>query len=277
MSAPLTPDDAAAVLRRAAELDAASLGPHDALDEQVVRDAAREVGLSEAAVDRAVAEWRAGVLEPLPDLSPDVRAGLLATVAVESRVLLPPDVAAERMQAWLRGQWFERRRVRGNESEWAPRPGLLAGARRAVDVQKRLRLSGVGKVRLCVAPAAQGSRVRLVADLGDARSGMLAGLVAAPALIAGGVVGMGLGLDGNAGVEVLLALPSAVGAGGLGWLGARRVLASRRATLSEDLEQVLDELAAAPLKRSLPERAAAWAAQRPALRLGPPSRGPDLS
>lgn len=266
MSAPLTPDDAAAVLRRAAELDTASLSAHDALDEQVVRDAAREVGLSEAAVDRAVAEWRSGVLEPLPALSPDVRVGLLATVAAESRVLLPPDVTAERMQAWLRGQWFERRRVRGNESEWAPRPGLLAGARRAVDVQKRLRLSGVGRVRLCVAPAAQGSRVRLVADLGEARSGMLAGLVAAPAVIAGGVVGTVLSLDG---LDVLLALPSAAGAGGLGWLGARRVLAGRRATLTEDLERVLDELATAPLKRSLPERAAAWAAERPALRFPP--------
>lgn len=269
MSAPLTPDDAAAVLRRAAELDTTPLSAHDALDEQVVRDAAREVGLSEAAVDRAVAEWRSGVLEPLPELSPDVRAGLLATVAAESRVLLPPDVAAERMQAWLRGQWFERRRVRGNESEWAPRPGLLAGARRAVDVQKRLRLSGVGRVRLCVAPAAQGSRVRLVADLGDARSGMLAGLVAAPAVLAGGVIGTALGMDGGAGLEVLLALPGAAGAGGLGWLGARRVLASRRAALAEDLERVLDELATVPLKRSLPERAAAWAAERPALRFPP--------
>lgn len=268
MSAPLTPEDAAVVLRRAAELDTPSLSEHDALDEQVVRDAAREVGLSQDAVDRAVQEWRAGVLEPLPALSPDVRAGLLATVAAEGRVPLPPDVAAERMQAWLRSQWFERRRVRGNESEWAPRPGLLAGARRAADVQKRLRLSGVGRVRLCVAPAAQGSRVRVVADLGDTRSGLLAGLVLAPAVVAGGGLGALLGLDGTAGVEVLLALPAAAGAGGLGWLGARGVLARRRAELSEDLDRVVDELATVPVRPRLPERAAAWAAQRlPPLRL----------
>ena len=262
MSAPLSPEDAAAVLRRAAELDTPSLAEQDALDEQVVRDAAREVGLSEAAVDRAVQEWRAGVLEPLPALSPDGRAGLLATVAVESRALVPPAVAAERMQAWLRGQWFECRRVRGNESEWAPRAGLLAGARRAVDVPKSLRLSGVGRVRLCVAPAAHGSRVRVVADLGDARSGLLAGMVVAPAVLVGGGLGAVLGLDGSAGPEVLLALPAFAGAGGLGWAGARRVLGRRRAELAEDLERVLDELASVVPRRRLPERAAAWAAER---------------
>ncbi len=260
MDAPLSPDAAAAVLRRAAELDTPSLTQHDALDEQVVRDAAREVGLSDAAVDRAVQEWRAGVLEPLPELTPDVRVGLLATVAVETRVLVPPPVAAERVQAWLHGQWFERRRVRGNESEWAPRVGLLAGARRAVDVQKRLRLNGVGRVRLCVAPAASGSRVRVVADLGDARSGLLAGMVVAPVAIGGGLGALLLSL--GVGPEALLALPATAGAGGLGWAGARRVLASRRAQLSEDLERVLDELATVPPRRPLPERAAAWAAER---------------
>lgn len=268
MSAPLTPEDAAAVLRRAAELDTPSLTEHDALDEQVVRGAAREVGLSEAAVDRAVQEWRAGVLEPLPALSPDVRAGLLATVAVESRTLLPPAAATERMQAWLHGQWFERRRVRGNESEWAPRAGLLAGARRAVDVQKSLRLSGVGRVRLCVAPAAQGSRVRVVADLGDLRRGLLAGMVLAPTVVVGGTVGAVMGFDGGVASDVLLALPAALGAGGVGWGGAHRVLGRRRTELEEDLERVLDELATVVPKRRLPERAAAWAAEKlPPLRL----------
>ena len=268
MSAPLTPEDAATVLRRAAELDTPSLTEHDALDEQVVREAAREVGLSEAAVDRAVQEWRAGVLEPLPELSPDVRVGLLATVAVESRTLLSPDAAADRMQAWLRGQWFERRRVRGNESMWAPRAGLLAGARRAVDVQGSLRLSGVGRVRLCVAPAARGSRVRVVADLGDLRQGLLAGMVLAPTVVVGGTLGAALGFDGGIASDVLLALPAALAAGGLGWGGASRVLRRRRAELAEDLERVLDELATVVPRRRLPERAAAWAAEKlPPLKL----------
>ena len=168
----LTPEDAAAVLRRAAELDTPALEQHDVWDEQVVRDAAREVGLSEAAVEQAVAEWRAGVLAPLPPLPSDRRLGLPGSVAVEGRLALPPEVAAQRLEAWLCGQWFERRRTRGNETEWAPRSGPLAAARRAADLDRRLRLRGVGRVRSCVAPADSGSRVRLVAHVEGVRSGL---------------------------------------------------------------------------------------------------------
>ena len=262
MPHPLSPEDAALVLRRAAELDTRTLEEHDALDEQVVRDAAREVGLSDAAVEKAVQEWRSGVLAPLPELSPDRRAGLLATVAVDTRVPLPPVVARERLDAWLQTQWFERRRTRGPETEWAPRSGLVANARRAVDVQHRLRLAGVGRVRACVAPAANGSRVRLVADLGDARTGLLATFVASPAVLAAAGVGVALGLDGHAGLEMLLALPAGAGMGGLGWLGAAQVLGHRRTRVGEELERVLDELTFATPRRGLQERAAAWAAAR---------------
>ena len=260
VSAPLSPEDAAAVLRRAAELDTPALPAGDALDERVVREAAREVGLSETAVEQAVQEWRAGVLDPLPELSPDRVAGLLATVSAEGRVALPVERTAEQVDAWLRAQWYERRRTRGPESEWVPRRGVLAGARRAVDVSGRLRLSGVSRVRACVAPAPSGTRVRLVADLGDLRRGLLGGLVAAPAVVVGGAtiaVGAGDLLP-----EALLALPAALGAGSLGWVGARGVLASRRARVAEELELALDELATAPLRKRLADRALDWAAER---------------
>lgn len=258
----LTPDDAAAVLRRAAELDTPSLEEFDVLDEQVVREAAREVGLSESAVEQAVTEWRSGVLAPLPALPPDRRAGLPGTLAVQGQVALSPQVAEERLAAWLRGQWFERRRTRGAESEWAPRRGVLASARRAADLDRRLVLSGVGRLRVCVAPAASGARVRLVADLGDTRRGLLTGLVAAPAVLVGGGVGVALGLSGGAGLEVAAALPAALGAGGLGWVGAQRVLRSRLRELEEELERVLETLPAGSVRKGLPERAAAWALQR---------------
>jgi len=256
----LTPDDAAAVLRRAVELDTPSLDQHDALDETVVRGAAREVGLSEAAVEQAVAEWRAGVLAPLPPLAPDRWAGLPGWVAVEGRVALSPAAAGRRMEEWLRGQWFERRRTRGAESEWAPRKGVLASARRVADLDHRLRLSGVNRLRLCVAPAQAGSRVRLVADLGDTRAGLLAGFVAAPAVIAAG--GVGATLLGAGAPEVLLALPAAVGVGGAGWLGARAALTRRRTTIAEELERAVDALVRVPYRRALPERAAAWVLER---------------
>ena len=260
MTSPLSPEDAAAVLRRAAELDTTALPQVDALDERVVRDAAREVGLSEHAVEQAVQEWRAGVLDPLPELSPDRFAGLLATAAAEGRVALPVERAAEQVDAWLRSQWFERRRTRGPETEWVPRRGVLAGARRAVDVQNRLRLQGVGRVRACVAPAASGTRVRLVADLGDLRRGLLGGLVALPAVVAGGFT-VAVGAPDLL-PDVLLALPAAAGAGGLGWAGAKGVLRARRARVAEELERVLDELTTMPMRKRLSERALDWAADR---------------
>lgn len=255
----LTPDDAAAVLRRAAELDTPALEQADALDEQVVRDAAREVGLSESAVEQAVAEWRAGVLEPLPPLPADRRVGLLATVAVEARLAVPPERAEGLVAAWLASQWFERRRTRGRESEWAPRAGLVARARRAADLGHRLRLKHVDRLRVGIAPAADGSRVRLVADLGDTRRGLLAAMVAVPAVVGG--VATGAVVDGLP--EVLFALPTAAGAGGLGWLGAHRVLDTRRRAVADELEAGLDRLLDAPsAKKALPERATSWALER---------------
>lgn len=242
MTGQLSPDDAAAVLRRAAELDTTPLEEQDALDEDVVRAAAREVGLSERAVAQAVQEWRAGALAPLPELLPDRRLGLLATTAASRVVDVPAERALGSLDAWLRAQWFERRRVRGAESEWAPRPGVVAAARRLADVQGRLRLSSVRRLRVCVAPAAGGARVRLVADLADHRNGLLAGLVATPALVVGAGVGVAVGLPGDALPEVLLAGPAALLGGGAGWLGARKAMDVKRAQVHEELERALDEL-----------------------------------
>lgn len=255
----LTPEDAAAVLRRAAELDTPALEQHDALDETVVRAAAREVGLSDAAVERAVTEWRAGVLAPLPALPEQRRLGLTGQVAVEATLPMSPAVAQDRLEAWLRGQLFERRRTRGPESDWTPRRGVLARARRAADLDHRLRLRPVDRLRLCVAPAATGARVRLVADLDDTRSGLLAGLVAAPALLT--ALGVATGV-GPLPAETLLALPAAVGVGGLGWTAARSVLATRRLDVAEELERVLDDVVHQPVRAPLPQRAASWAAAR---------------
>lgn len=258
MTGALSPEDAAAVLRRAAELDTTPLDQQDELDESVVRAAAREVGLSDPAVDRAVVEWRAGALEPLPELLPDRRLGLLATTAVERLVPVPVDEVGPRLEAWLYAQWFERRRVHGSESEWAPRPGVLASARRMADVQRRLRLSPVRRLRLCVAPAARGSRVRLIADLGEHRNGLVAGWVATPALVVGLGVAVVTGLPGDALPEVLLAGPAAAAVGSAGWLRARRAMDVTRAEVDEELERTLDDLVS-PTARP-PSRLPAWAA-----------------
>ncbi len=270
------------MLQRAAELDTPALEDHDRLEEQVVRDAAREVGLSEAAVGQAVAEWRAGALAPLPPLTPAVRLGLPGTVVVERTVPLPPGHTGALLEQWLREQWFERRRARGAESEWAPRTGVLAGARRAATgLAGRRRLDGVGRLQLCVAPAAlapsaatastaaTATRVRLVADLGGVRRGLITGLVATPGVLVGSAVAVAIAAPAGAALpEVLLAVPAAAGAGGLGWLGARTALDSRRTALAEELEGLLDVLGSPRDRPPLPARAAAWALQRlpPSLR-----------
>ncbi len=222
----LSPEEAAAVLRRASELDAQRQIPaEDHLDEDVVRQAAADVGLSEAAVERAVTELRRGHLTPAPDLPPGRRAGLDAHVVVSH-----PSTQATALEPWLGSQWFEVRRRRGATVDWEPRTGLAAKARRAADVQKKLRLSDVRTLR--VEP--DGDGVRLTADLGDLRNGLLGGMVALPAVVVAGVVLL------PGGPEALLAAPAALAAGGLGWTGARHSLVSRRQRVRDVLELVLD-------------------------------------
>lgn len=257
----LTPEDAAAVLRRASELDTPALEQHGALDEQVVRDAAREVGLSPRAVDQAVAEWRAGALQPLPPLQTGRRLGLLASVVVEAQIAIPPDDAHRQVQTWLDTQWFEQRRHRGSETEWRPRPGLLATARRAVDFNRTMRLSRVDRLTTCLAPAAGGTRVRLVAELTDLRAGLSAGLVIAPGVLTGVLTGVVVA-TGNPMPEVLLSLPVALGVGGAGWLASSAVLATNRARVAEELERAVSQLELLQPRLPLSQRASSWAAQR---------------
>ena len=250
------------MLQRAAELDTPSLEQHDGLDEGVLRAAARDVGLSDAAVDQAVREWQAGALAPLPEVAQDARLALPGFVFVTGRVELPAEETARRLEGWLRDQWFEHRRRRGPETEWAPRRGPLAAARRAADLDHRLRLGTVGRLRVCVTPAGEGSRVRLVADLRETRGSLLSGMVAAPAAVTAAGLGAAAVLPAGTDVtELLLALPAAAGVGGLGWLGARRVLHTRRVAVAEELERVLADLATV-VRRPLPERAVAWATER---------------
>lgn len=221
----LSPDEAAAVLRRAAELDTVALEHEDHLDEDVLRQAAAEVGLSPSAVERAVVELRSGHLTPVPEL-PGRRAGLDALV-----VAIHPTAQAAGVERWLGTQWFQVRRRRGATSDWEPRTGLAAKARRAADVHKRLRLHDVRTLR--VEPLLDG--VRVTADLGDLRNGLLGGVVALPAVLVAGVVLL------PGGPEALFAAPAALAAGGIGWAGARRTLAARRERVQDTLQLVLAE------------------------------------
>src|SRR5690606_33273589 len=88
----LSRDEVALVLRRAAELDAAAGGPPpDGYEPAAVEEAAREVGLSPAAVRQAVAELRAGVL---PAEGTGRRRAATSRVVGEQRLVATPPEAA---------------------------------------------------------------------------------------------------------------------------------------------------------------------------------------
>ncbi len=237
----MSPEETRAVLRRAAELDALlQTAPDDHLDEDVVRQAAAEVGLSADNVERAVAELRSGRLVQAADLPTGRRAGLDAVV-----VLTHPTARTEAVEHWLSSQWFELRRRRGATSDWEPRGGLAAKARRATDLQKTLRLQDVRTLR--VEP--QGEGVRVTADLGDLRNGLIGGMVLVPAGVVGGLTAVLLGI----GPETVLAAPAAIAAGGVGWAGARRTLTARRQQVQNTLQLMLDDPPAVRVRPGIAE------------------------
>jgi hypothetical protein len=121
----LTADEAAAVLRRAVELDTGdSLAPSggELIEVGTLEQAAAEVGLSPVAVPRAVAELRAGALEPVAGTSPATSTRLVGPrVAAHQRVLgLTPD-QVERAGRVLQRQLFELRRADMGRALWRQR------------------------------------------------------------------------------------------------------------------------------------------------------------
>lgn len=245
----LTPDQAAAVFRRAAELEAQGASPPDeTLDLLALEEIGREVGLSPQAIRRAVAELQAAPpASAVP--APAARPGLLGTpvVVVERTVPGAPAEVGSRVDEWLWHQGLEKRRQRPGRSEWVPRRGLVAGLRRNLDVGRRLKLNDVCRLGLGVVDAADGrSRVRIEADLGEYRRNLKAGLVVAPLATGGALAAVGLvglGYAGGPDVEVILAaLPAGAGLAAGGGGVARAVLRRRRASVVEALEGLCDQL-----------------------------------
>lgn len=242
----LSPDEVALVIRRAAELDTPELGD-DRLALEAVRHAGREVGLSEQALDQAVAEWHRGLLQPPAPLCPSRLVGLDGQVVVEHVVAGDPADVAHRVDGWLRSQWFERCRLDGLGGRWAPREGALANARRLVDLNRRLRLRDVRAIDVLVTPAATGTRVRLVADVRPLRNGLLAGRSVAPAAAVAALVVLSPVVPVSDPMPELLlaALPAGGVAASLGWVSARAALHRRSDRLSDELTLAIAELPAA--------------------------------
>lgn len=233
--AAMTPEEAAAVLRRAAELQAADLGREDALDAAAVVQLGSELGLREDAVRSALAE------RPGPGAMPGspVVLGLDAEVLVRRRVGAGPQAVQDHVGRWLQQQCMQRHRRLDDATTWRPRTGPLADLRRGLDLSRRIVVKGVAAVEVRTQAEGTGTHVSIALSMTPARAEALGLLVALPTVAVGTATAVAGVLVGP---EALLALPLTGAAGGAGWLGARTVLSNRKRQVADAVEGVLDGL-----------------------------------
>jgi len=255
--APLDRTAVERVLARAAELQAASTDPAEALSEAQLLEIAREVGLSPDHVRRAIAEERARVTLPH-------ETGLAARIAgparaAASRVVMgrPAEVLAALGRALENDEAFQVCRRLPERVVFEPRRDLVGSLRRGLGMGGRPALRAASEITVSVYEV-DDSRVfvQIEADVSQSRRQRLAAgtATAVASVLAGGVV---LGLGAVAGVmpELMVPtalLPAAAGSGG-GWVIAR----AHRAVVSRAqmaLEHLLDRLEQGELRAPPPAR-----------------------
>lgn len=237
----LTPDEVALVLRRAAEIEAATDGVVDdeGLDAAAVEEAAREAGLSPLAVRQAVAELQVGALPAAPATR---NGGLTASRFVSEQRLVDsaPEIVHAKVDRFMRSQMFEQRRRSGDRAVFRPRSDLVASLRRGLDFAGAIRLDGLRTVSVVTTPADRRTLVRVEAELMASRANVLSGAAAAGTGVAI-ATGLGGALLGEP-VLLIASLPAgaAVGASGMRVAGAR--WQRRRDDVAEVLAHLLDRL-----------------------------------
>ncbi|HVM07053.1 MAG TPA: hypothetical protein VM345_01200 [Acidimicrobiales bacterium] len=234
----LTEDEAAAVFRRAAELDDARSPDERGLDRLAIERAAAEVGLAPASVRQALAELDAGRLT-VAQRSRWRWNDQVATV--DRRLPQTADAVRHHLEIYLQRQTLRVARRRGVVSIWEPATGLGATIVRKTDLSARLRLRDVSQVTLCVTGDSREAHVRVDLDFSRVRSANRSGA------IAGAAIGGGLAMAGAAGlvagVELaLLALPGGAALSAGTWVGARSNYAQTVSRAVNAIELVLDEL-----------------------------------
>jgi hypothetical protein len=238
----LSGDEVALVLRRAAQIDAADEVDGSAgYEPAAIEEAARDVGLSPAAVRQAVAELRAGAL---PDEATDrgrARAVAGSRVVAEQRLVTThPDRVHATVDRFMRTQMLELRRRSGDRALYRQRSDMVASLRRGLDFGGAIKLEGLRTIDVVVTPADERTLVRIEAELASSRANAVAGGAAA-----GTAVAVTTGLAGALLAEPVLvvgALPLgvAVGGGGVRMAGAR--WRQRRDDVAEVLASLLDRL-----------------------------------
>jgi hypothetical protein len=236
------------VLARAAELQGATAIPEssDLLSESQVLDIGKEVGLSPATINQALAEERTRIHVP-------EERGLIAQIAGAGYATATRTVPGNArdvlttIDMWMvREECLQVQRRFADRITWEPQRGLFGKIRRTVNVTgKGFYLMDAAQVSATVMPV-DSSRtvVRLDADIHPSRARRVG---------AGGFVGaMGLAVSGVIGLGLLIAnLPLILAAGatilpiaGSGF-GAYQIAKSHRTVLGGvqlALEQILDRL-----------------------------------
>jgi hypothetical protein len=226
----ITSDEAAAVFRRAAELDQGGSTPGRGLDLAALEQAGMEAGLSRNAIRQALAEVRAGA--PAPE-RPD---------AVVARTLKEPADAVDRaVDKFMAQQQFQVARRFEDRTIWEPRRGLGASLVKSLDFNRKIVLREVSRVTTCVVavPGEGRSHVRFELSLGGVRWGWYA-LPISTGVVAAAGVGVAVAL-GTA-PEVLIAAPSALAVTGGAYAGARAGIRGSLRRSTGGIERFLDLL-----------------------------------
>jgi hypothetical protein len=243
----LTPSDVAAVLRRAAELDAADAAIDrrrpEIVPAQVVEEAGVEAGISRAAVQRALAEL---VVAPASGGLEVHRTGIPDRIEVLRDVPGPARDVSGRIERYLRRQVFVRQRIYQNGSRWVHRRGPISALRRFLFARRRqqLRLVGAVDVRVADDPSTEGQvLVRIDADLGVLRRRQIARAAVGTTLVAAGS-GWLVALNGP---ELLLIVVPVGGGAIAGMLALARSMARTAVTRAETaLHGLLDRVEHGP-------------------------------
>ena len=237
----LTASEVQLVLRRAAEIEhhqAAADEEADRLAPSEVEELAREVGLSPLAVHQALAEVRAGALQPTPPPTPLSRVlgpqSLVVERTVHGRVV---DVQ-RRVDRFLRAHLLRRERDFGERSSWTPANGFLPRQRRALDLTGELTLGELRHLDVSVVAIADDrTTVRFVVDIAPLQRQVLSGAA----------IGTAVGLAAAAGLSALgapIALDClvAAGASGTGAVTSLRLYRRQVTSTASALEHLLDTI-----------------------------------
>jgi hypothetical protein len=234
----LTSDQVALVLRRAAELEALAETPGEieGYDSRAVEEAAREVGLSPAAVRQAVAELRVGAL-PVPSAGRHPERTARSRTVSQQRLVEPTPLAVHAaVERFMRSQMFELRRHAGDRAIYRARSDLVASLRRGLDFGGAIKLDGLRTVTVLATPTDERTLVRVEAELTISRANAVAG---------GAALGTGValftGLIGAVFAEPALVV-GALPAGALVGGGSIRVAESRWRKRRDDVAEVLGHL-----------------------------------